>query len=82
MDKLKFMTRDQKTMCLAMFSAVIDDIDDETQKEKHDKILDAMKKHEGDIEMYALYGYLTAMIMKDIAESMDDTEEEEYKIIG
>ena len=82
MDKLKFLTREQKTMFLALFTAVMDDIEDETRKEKHDMILDAMKKHEGDIERYAMFGYLTAMVMKDISESMADTEEEEYKIIG
>lgn len=82
MSSTKFLTNNQKEMFLAMFEAVIEDVEDERKKERNELILKEMRKHEGDFEKYALYGYLTAMIMKDIIESMNEEEEEEYRIIG
>ena len=82
MSDVDFLTNNEKGMFLAMFKAVMDDVEDEKKKERNEMILKEMRKHEDDFEKYALYGYLTAMIMKDIVESMADTKEEEYRIIG
>ena len=86
MNDISNLTKDQKTALVSLFAAVMDEIENEDEKEFHETILQDMKDNEGDLENYALFGYLISIILRNIAESvMKDKENEknaEYKIIG
>lgn len=78
---MDFLTYDKKMTVAAMFKAIMEGIHDEENKKNNERRIEEMKKH-GDIENYALFGYLAAMLMKDVTDSLLDDSKEEYKIIG
>lgn len=78
---MDFLTYDKKMTVAAMFKAIMEGIQDKGNKEANEHRIEEMKKHD-DIEHYALFGYLAAMLMKDVTESLFDDSKEEYKIIG
>lgn len=86
MEDMDNLTKDQKSALISLFAAVMEEMENKDTEEIRVRILEDMMEHDEDLENYALFGYLTTIILRDVADSMmKDKENEknnEYKIIG